>query len=329
MRLFLGQEHDFRGNLEMKNPSTRTIAFISSKGGVGKTHVAVNMAVQFAREGRRVLLIDGDLGSANANFRIGVKPKKTLLDYFNGKADILSCVTITDYGFHLIAGYPGEFTLANASNDNIVMLIEAFEYLVNKSNYTDIIFDLGAGISNRVLDFAIVTDEIIVIATPTEVIHAYSALKACWNRFCSAQNSEFFQQRAVLSNTPYYMRDKYRNGHCSTRINFIVNEVDNLKHGKKVYLAITKVARDFFYTNDGYWKLPMRYLGGIPSAYDFLKQSERGSLPAIVMNPHHQYSHAIREIVNAFQERIYHAPNELKISFRDKVRSVMKGWRLA
>ncbi|MFH1676731.1 MAG: AAA family ATPase, partial [bacterium] len=297
--------------------------------GVGKTHLAVNLAVVLSRQGRRVLLIDTDLGSANADLRIGASPTTTLMDFFEGRATIECCMTNTNYGFRIIAGKPGELALANLSDEQIIRLLTAFEHLVRNGGYTDVLFDLGAGISNRVLDFAIVSDEIIIVATPNEVIHAYAALKACWNRFLAVQDREFFKDRVALKKTPFYLRGEYEGGNGAPRINFLVNQVDNLEQGKKVFLAVSNVVKEFFYTPDSYWKLPMRYLGSVPDVHAFLKQSERQRIPAAALNPYHEFSHAVREVTDILCAKRAIAPGKLQRSFGDKVKCVLRCWATA
>jgi flagellar biosynthesis protein FlhG len=313
---------------ELREPA-RTYAFISSKGGVGKTHLAVNLAARLSQEGRRVLLVDTDLGSANTDIRVGVSPTTTLLDFYEGKADISCCLTNTRHGFQILAGRPGDFAMANLPDEQIVRLLKAFDELVRKGGYNDIFFDLGAGISSRVLDFALVSDEIIIVATPTEIVHAYAALKACWTRLLGLQDHEYFREHAALSKTPYYMRNNYQGDKGAPRINFIVNQVDNIEQGQKVYLAITRVAKTFFYTEDGYWKLLMRYLGAVPDVHDFLKRAEMQRLPAIVLNPHHEFSHAIVEVANILLAKRAIPPSKLRITFGDRVKSVIRTWGTA
>ena len=72
-------------NGEHREHKTRVIAVTSGKGGVGKTNISVNLAVAFAQTGKRVILIDGDLGMANVNVLLGITPKANLLDIINKK----------------------------------------------------------------------------------------------------------------------------------------------------------------------------------------------------------------------------------------------------
>src|SRR5210317_1646801 len=61
------------------------IAVTSGKGGVGKTNVAVNLAVSLASQGRQVVLFDADLGLANVDIALGLKPKFDIRHVISGE----------------------------------------------------------------------------------------------------------------------------------------------------------------------------------------------------------------------------------------------------
>jgi MinD-like ATPase involved in chromosome partitioning or flagellar assembly len=310
---------------KMKQSPARTVAFISNKGGVGKTHISVNLAIQCAREGRRVLLADTDLGSANADTRLGVRPSKTLLDFYERRADIFQCLTPTNYGVHFLAGRSGEFALANLAHSQKVRLMKAFDRLVEQGGYDEVFFDLGAGIGSRVLDFALVADECVIVATPTDIVAAYSALKATWIRFNELREMRFFKER-LKANEPFFLATTGDGRAPGPRVNFIVNQVDNLREGKQVFLRILDVSRSWFYQEDGRWGFSVRYLGGIPYVYGLLREAERARVPAIIRFPHDAFSHAIREISGVLLARQALAPDRLRISFGDRVRGVLNRW---
>ena len=67
---------------------TESIAISSGKGGVGKTTIAVNLALTAAKHGKRVLLLDADLGMANAHIILGVNPEKSLDDFVSGNLNL-------------------------------------------------------------------------------------------------------------------------------------------------------------------------------------------------------------------------------------------------
>jgi flagellar biosynthesis protein FlhG len=299
----------------------RTYAFISNKGGVGKTHLAINLALQLAREGRRILLIDTDLGSANADLRLGVRTNATLNDFFERRADILDCIVPTNYGIHFIAGKSGEFKLANLGHQEKIRLMRAFDRLVKDGGYTDVFFDLGAGIGSRVLDFALIADELVIVATPQDIVAAYAALKACWIRYTTLGDMHYFKNKKA-----FVAGDIGGESGQRLRINFIVNQVDSLEEGKRVYLRILDVARTFFYTPEGHAKLPLRYLGGVPYVHGLLRQAERNKVPVTVMFPYHPFSRAIQEVATIFLDGKTVAPNNVQIAFSDRVKGVVRAW---
>ena len=137
---------------------TRIIAITSGKGGVGKTNIAVNMAIAYSQLGKKVILIDGDLGMANVNVLLSVVPQYNLMHVINRKKTMNEIILDTEFGFKFIAGANGFSSLSNADI---------------------IIIDTGAGISNNVLQFLAAADEVYVITTPepTAITDAYGIIK--------------------------------------------------------------------------------------------------------------------------------------------------------
>lgn len=294
---------------------------MSNKGGVGKTHVAVNLAIQFAREGRRVLIIDADLGNACVDLRFGIRPTTTLQDFIDGRADIDLCITRTGYGVDFIAGSAGDFAIANLNTDQIISLLKAFDQLVVSGYYTDVFFDLGAGISSRVVDLALVVDELIIVTTPSDIVSAYAALKACWFRHQDLSNMPYFQDRLSPAQPKQFIDEsRFDTG---LRVNFLVNQAENLEDGKQVFLRILRVARSFFYSDQGYWRMPVRYIGGIPYIPGTLRKSETSGMPMLIKYPYHEFSKAIEEIASMLLSKTIVAPNKLKLSFTDKLKGVV------
>jgi len=313
----------FLGGPRVVRIPARTVSFISNKGGVGKTHLAINVAISMAREGRRVLLVDTDLGSANADLRLGIRPNVTLHDFYERRLDIFECLVPTGFGVHFLAGKSGEFKLANLAHQQKIRLLRAFDRLVKDGGYTDVLFDLGAGIGSRVLDFALVCDECIIVATPQDIIAAYAALKACWARFTRLNEMHYFNRKTVIVTDDG--DHGARKGRC-LRMNFVVNQADNLQEAKKVYLRIMDVARAFFYTPEGESLLPLRYLGGVPYVHGLLREAERSKVPALVLYPYHPFSKSIGEISNVLIGKQDIAPNRLAMPFTDRVRGVVQSW---
>lgn len=155
---------------------SRIIAITSGKGGVGKTNIAINMAIAYARIGKRVLLIDGDLGMANVNVLMNVIPKYNLLHVVNRQKSMAEIITKTELGFDFIAGANGFSRIANLTEEELEYFTREFATL---DNFDIILIDTGAGISNNVLQFVEAADEIIIVTTPepTAITDAYGIIK--------------------------------------------------------------------------------------------------------------------------------------------------------
>lgn len=142
---------------------TRIIAITSGKGGVGKTNLAVNMAIAYAQQGKKVILIDGDLGMANVNVLLNVVPQWNLMQVINKQKSMQEIVTDTEFGIKFIAGANGFSKIANLSKDELDYFAKQFALL---GNADIILIDTGAGIANNVLQFVAAADEVCVVTTP-------------------------------------------------------------------------------------------------------------------------------------------------------------------
>lgn len=295
---------------------------MSNKGGVGKTHLAVNLAIHCARLGNRVLLVDADLGSANADIRLGARPKATILDFYERRVDIFDCLSPTEYGIHFLAGCTGDYSIANLGHQEKIRLLRGFDKLVKRGGYTHIFFDLGAGIGTRVLDFALVADECIIVATPADIVSAYAALKACWIRYGNLCQMHYFKDRT--SGKKDYFDPSTSNQNGELKVGFLLNQVTNLEEGKRVYFRILDVARTFFQTPESLPSMRVRYIGGVPYVHGLLREAERQKIPASIMFPYHTFTHALKEVSDVLLEIQPIAPNRLNVPFSDKVRDVIR-----
>ena len=159
-----------------KNHNTRIIAITSGKGGVGKTNFAVNMAIAYAQLGKKVILIDGDLGMANVNVLLNIVPAYNMMHVINKKKTMKEIVMDTEFGIKFIAGANGFSKIANLSVDELDYFAQQFSSL---GNADIIIIDTGAGIANNVLQFVAAADEVFVLTTPepTAITDAYGMIK--------------------------------------------------------------------------------------------------------------------------------------------------------
>lgn len=158
----------------------RTIAVTSGKGGVGKTTVASNLAVLLARSGKRVGVVDVDLGLSNVHMTLGVMPERHLgyvLDLGMSLEDV--CVK-GPYGLKVVSGGSGVERLANLTDDERERLTEKFEEFSADLDF--LVIDTSPGIGRNVVDFLELADLVLVVTTsePTSLADSYAAVKTVY-----------------------------------------------------------------------------------------------------------------------------------------------------
>jgi flagellar biosynthesis protein FlhG len=154
----------------------RIITVTSGKGGVGKTNLSVNMALAFARLGKKVVVMDADLGLANVNVMLNMIPKYNLYHVIKKEKTIREILVETEYGISIVAGASGFSQIANMGEEERQDFIRELDML---SNADIIIIDTSAGVSNNVLDFIAAADDAVIITTPepTAITDAYGIIK--------------------------------------------------------------------------------------------------------------------------------------------------------
>ncbi|MFO1053391.1 MAG: AAA family ATPase [Planctomycetota bacterium] len=172
----LGQLSRSGGKSPNKKLAT-VIAVTSGKGGVGKTSVSVNVATELASRGYRTVLVDVDLGLANAHILAGRAPGKTLFDWLAGRAEFSEIVIDGPGGIKLISGGSGVKELADLDEAGRKRLLEAVNAL--KPHCDVVILDTGAGISSGVTDFVSIADHTLVVTTSNfaAIADAYGIVK--------------------------------------------------------------------------------------------------------------------------------------------------------
>jgi len=161
---------------------TRIITITSGKGGVGKTNMAVNLAITYAKLGKKVTLLDADLGLANVNVILGVIPKYTLYHMIRQQKTMKEIITDTEYGIQFVAGASGFTKIANMNDDERKLFIDEMLAL---SDADILIIDTSAGVSKNVLDFVAAADDTLIITTPepTAITDAYGIIKIIATEF--------------------------------------------------------------------------------------------------------------------------------------------------
>lgn len=196
------------------------VAVTSGKGGVGKSNIAVNLAILLSSAGKEVVLLDADLGLANADVLCNIDLPANLSHVISRKRELKDVLVKGPGGFSLIGGASGLARMADLSDDDRQRLVDALEVLEEKADI--ILIDTGAGISPNVLTFTRAADHVLVVTTPepTAITDAYAVIK-------------------VITRRESAFPDDNR------RISLLVNQARSPGEARVVYERIAKVARQF------------------------------------------------------------------------------------
>ena len=244
----------------------RVLTITSGKGGVGKSNVAVNMAVWLRRMERKVIIIDADLGLANVEVMFGAVPQYNLSDLIYRGKSIREIITKGPMDIGFMSGGLGIAGLNNLSKDQIVYLVHSLAELNEMADV--IIIDTGAGISDSVLEFVLASPEILLVSTPepSSLTDAYSLLKA-------------------LYRNPIFSRDK-------TKINVIANKVTSIEEGDAVFSKLNSVVSQFL-------KGTIDFMGMIPQDQE-MEHAVRSQKIVSIEKPSAEVSKAFQILTNNF-----------------------------
>ena len=169
---------------------SRIITVTSGKGGVGKTSVSINLAIQFRLQGKSVIIFDADFGLANIEVMFGAIPKYNLSDLIYRGKDLNDIIMKGPMDIGFISGGSGISGFGDLTKDQLTYLVYKIKELESMADI--IIIDTGAGISSAVMDFVVASNEVILVTTPepTSITDSYSLLKALNKRddFDRSQN---------------------------------------------------------------------------------------------------------------------------------------------
>ncbi|HEU4620515.1 MAG TPA: MinD/ParA family protein [Gammaproteobacteria bacterium] len=155
----------------------KVMAVASGKGGVGKTHVAVNLAVALAESGRATMLLDADLGLANVDVLLGLRPAASLEQVFDGELPLEEVVVEGPSGLKIVPASSGVSRLAGLSPREIHGLVAAFSSL--PLDVEALVVDTATGIGGAVLGFCGAAHEVVVVVCdePASITDAYAVVK--------------------------------------------------------------------------------------------------------------------------------------------------------
>lgn len=173
----LDQAERLRKLAKEKTKKAKIITITSGKGGVGKSNIVVNLAIQLQMMGNKVLVFDADIGMGNDDVLMGIYPKYNIFNVLSKDMDIMDVLCEGPEGIMLISGGSGLNKIEDLNQTEREVFLEKLESL---DEFDYILMDTGAGINRSVLAFITCCDELIVITTPepTSLTDAYSLLKA-------------------------------------------------------------------------------------------------------------------------------------------------------
>lgn len=208
--------------------ATRVYAITSGKGGVGKTAVVANTAVAMAKLGKKVLILDADLGLANIDVVFGLAPRYNLNHFFAGDHDLGSILVDGPHGIKILPAGSGVQNFTRLTSKQKLRLLDGLDQMHNDFDF--VLIDTEAGISENVTYFNTAAQEILVVTTPdpTAITDAYALMK--------------------LLSTQYQEK----------RFNLVVNQIQHENEALDVYRKLTMVS-------NRYLDISIDFLGSIPA----------------------------------------------------------------
>ncbi len=246
-------------------PRARIVAVTSGKGGVGKTNIAVNLAIRLSDIGKRVILLDADLGTANADVLCNLTPGGNLAHVVAGRKTLQDAIVPAPGGFGLIPGASGLARMAALGEYERGNLIDQIHHLETKADI--ILVDTGAGVGPNVLGFALGADQLLVVTTPepTAVTDAYAAIKT------------IHRQREDVD------------------VHVLVNMVQSVEEGRQVFGRIESVCRKFL-------NLEIQYAGHV-NADPCVGQAVRRRRPFVLETPGSPASVAVGRLARQMEKQ--------------------------
>lgn len=170
-------------NMQSKRSPVRVISVTSGKGGVGKTNVVANLALALCKLGKRILVLDADLGLANMDVLLGLNPRYTIHHVLQGEKRLEEVIVRAPCGFSLLPAASGIQELTDLDPSQRLLLLSEFDSL--QDMFDILLIDTGAGISSNVMYFNFAAMEKVVIVTnePTSLTDAYALIKVLTNKY--------------------------------------------------------------------------------------------------------------------------------------------------
>ncbi|QKS71419.1 MinD/ParA family protein [Paenalkalicoccus suaedae] len=287
------QAEALRKRLESKDIGqsgpTKVVAIVSGKGGVGKSNVAVNTSIRLQQLGKRVLIIDLDIGMANIDILLGETSSSSVVDMLNKEQSIWSIMESGPLGLTYVAGGSGLNQLFEMDDTKSSFFYRQLESLDQQFDY--IFLDMGAGVTEDSFHFLLAAHEVILVTTPepTSITDAYAMLKYIT------------------------LKDE------TLPISMIVNRASSDKDGKQTYQNLQNVAQQFL-------QKELTYLSSIMND-QIVWKAVRKQRPYLLFAPKSKPSEGIKNVVDAFllqQGQTVESSEEPFANFLTKLKGFMR-----
>jgi len=236
----------------------KVIAVTGGKGGVGKTNVSVNLSLALGDLGRKAVLMDADLGLANVDIMLGLRPKRNISDVLAGECRLTDVMLDVNENVRIVPASSGTQAMTSLSAHEHAELIYAFNDVADEMDV--LIIDTAAGISDAVVSFVRAAQEVLVVVCdePTSITDAYALIK--------------------LLNRDYRM----------TRFRVLANMVYTDTEGRSMFNKLLTVT-------DRFLDVTLQYVGSIPYDENVRKSVQR-QVPVLKAFPKSKAALAYRQL---------------------------------
>ena len=238
----------------------KVIAVTGGKGGVGKTNVSVNLSLAMADMGHRTVLMDADLGLANVDVLLGLRPQRTIADVLDGECGLQDVMLSVNDNLRIVPASSGTQEMTALSPHEHAELIHAFNSVADDGDV--LVVDTAAGISDSVISFIKAAQEVLVVVCdePTSITDAYALIK--------------------LLNRDYRM----------TRFRVLANMVRSEQEGRNMFGKLLTVT-------DRFLDVTLQYVGSIPYDENVRKAVQR-QVAVLQAFPKSKVSLAYKQLAN-------------------------------
>ncbi|EQB36398.1 MULTISPECIES: MinD/ParA family protein [Virgibacillus] len=157
--------------------NSKTIAVLSGKDGVGKSNITVNFSLALIESGKKVLVVDMDIGMGNSDILLGLQVEKTMIDMFEDNLSLFEIIQTGPRNLDYIAAGSGLSSIFSMKDHHKQLFFNQYGQVIGLYDY--VIFDMGAGVTRDAMSFVLASDECFIVTTPepTAITDAYSMIK--------------------------------------------------------------------------------------------------------------------------------------------------------